>query len=188
VKIPIAIYFGWSADRRSFIGNAIRYFSRTAFSPFKLAKWNHMFLMFEFSDKSREIHEALMSEGWQKKDYTRLVDWFRENPDHHRFVVKRLWIHPDTILRIYAESTSWIGTRSYAMRQVIAFGGANTVLGRLLGIDLPAGDDRVYCSEGACELVGEKDPAYDLRTPKFNRWDRISPQAAWETFTEKVGG
>lgn len=180
------IAFGWSADHTSGISNAIRYLTRPSLSPFgPWAKWSHMFLLFGFPDGSQVIHEALMSEGWKAKNGQKLVDWKKENPRKHLFAIRWLPIDSPDVERIYANSSAWIGTKSYAMRQLAAFGVEETILGRILGITIESHDDEVFCSEGACQLVGEICPQWDLRRSCAQQWDTISPQFAYDQFARR---
>jgi hypothetical protein len=187
--LPIQIAFGWSRDESSGISNAIRYMTRPGLSPFgPWALWSHMFLVFRFADGGQVIHEALMSEGWQAKDGKKILDWKKADPRKHVFAIRWLPIDTPDIEQIYARSCSWVGTKSYAMRQLAAFGAEETIIGRLLNITITSADDEVFCSEGASQLVGEICPLWDLRRAPDQPWDSISPQAAYEEWVRMARG
>lgn len=180
---PIQVAFGWSRDETAFMSNAIRYFSRPGFSPFgKWAQWSHMFLVFRFTDGTAVIHEALMSEGWSEKPATKLADWQARDPARHHAELQWLDLDDAAVLMIYTLSMHWLGTKSYAVKQIAAFAIAESLLGRWLGLSVQSGQDEVICSEGACRLVGEVAPQYDLRAEEYQSWDSVSPQAAYDAF------
>lgn len=184
---PILIAFGWSADHTMFMSQAIRYMSRTGMAPWApWALWSHMFLIFKMSDGTDVIHEALLSEGWSAKDGAKLVSWQKKDPVKHVYAVRWLPIDVPAIELIYAASCAWIGTKSYAAKQIAAFAIAESVIGRWLGLSVTSGPDEVICSEGACRLVGEIAPEWDLRRTPDQSWDSVSPQAAWESNLAKT--
>lgn len=184
---PVKIAFGWSRSTDTVISNAIRYLTRPGWAPWGTwGSWSHMFLVFYFADGTAVIHEALMSEGWSCKPSQKLADWIARDPDRH--VAEIHWLEkldPELINLIYQCSSGWLGTRSYAYRQIVAFALAESLLGRWLGLSVYSGPDEVICSEGACRLVGELAPEYDLRASPDHPWDAVSPQAAYDRFMIK---
>jgi hypothetical protein len=181
--MPIAVAFGWSRDETTILSNLIRYLSRTSANPFSpCANWSHMFLVFSFPDGSAVIHEALMSEGWCAKPAQKLDAWLAKNPQHHHAELRWLAMDEGKASLIYSLSGNWIGTKSYAVKQLIAIGLAESILGRWLGLSVRSGPDEVICSEGACQLVGEVAPQYDLRQDEHQSWDSVSPESAYRKF------
>lgn len=186
--IPVLIAFGWSRDETSLLSNAIRYLTRPGLSPFgPWAKWSHMFLVFTMSDGSTVIHEALMSQGWCEKPAKKLSDWLQEDPEHHVAELHWLPIDAPVVEAIYAASCAWLGTKSYARRQLLAFALAESVLGRWLGLSIESGASEVICSEGAGRQVGELAPEWDLRRTPDQSWDSVSPQGAYEEYLKIEG-
>lgn len=185
---PILIAFGWSADHTKFMSQAIRYMSRPKMAPWaKWALWSHMFIVFKMSDGTEVIHEALLSEGWVEKPCN-LVAWKKKDPRNHVYAVRWLPIDTPQIEMIYAASRAWAGTKSYATRQIVAFAVAESVIGRWLGLSVYTGSDEVICSEGACRLVGEIAPKWDLRKTPDQSWDSVSPQAAYDMWRKVASG
>lgn len=180
--MPIQVGFGWSRDETSPFSNAIRYLTRPGWAPRPLAQWSHMFLMFHFPDGSMVIHEALVSEGWCAKPGSKLGFWLDRDPERHHAELYWLPLDAEVVEAIYAASVAWIGTRSYAVKQIAAFAIAESLLGRWLGLSVASGPDEVICSEGACRLVGELAPYYDLRRSPDQSWDSVSPQAAYDEY------
>jgi hypothetical protein len=185
---PVLIAFGWSADHTKFISQAIRYMSRPKMAPWsRWALWSHMFIVFKMSDGSDVIHEALMSEGWCEKPCN-LSAWKHKDPRNHVFAVRWLPIDVPAIELIYKASLAWVGTKSYATKQIVAFALAESVLGRWLGLSVESGIGEVICSEGACRLVGEIAPEWDLRRVPDQSWDSVSPQAAYDMWRKVEAG
>lgn len=183
MKPPVLVAFGWSADRTSPLSNAIRFMTRQGINPFRRwAEWSHMFLVFEFDDGSQVIHEALASEGWREKPAKKLIAWKKKDPERHLYAVHWLPIDPADIAVIYQASRAWLGAKSYAKKQLIAFAIAESILGRWLGLGIAPGPNEVICSEGAARLVGAIVPAWDLRTSPDQPWDSISPQGAYDRY------
>jgi hypothetical protein len=145
-----------------------------------------MFLIFRFADGSAVIHEALMSEGWCAKPATKLSDWLAKDPENHVAELHWLPIEASQVEQIYMDSCMWIGTKSYARRQLLAFAIAESIVGRWLGLTLTSGSEEVICSEGACQLVGEIAAAWDLRQDRYQSWDSISPQAAYNALIKEL--
>lgn len=185
---PVLIAFGWSADHTKFLSQAIRYLTRPKLSPLaKWALWSHMFIIFKMSDGSEVIHEALLSEGWCEKP-NKLTMWKKKDPKNHVCAVRWLPIDVPAIEMIYQSSCAWIGTKSYATKQIVAFALAESLLGRWLGLSVESGVDEVICSEGACRLVGEIAPEWDLRKAPDQSWDSVSPQAAYDIWRKVSAG
>ncbi len=209
---PTLIGWGWSASDDAWLSRAIRVLTRPGWGWRPPAQWSHMFIVFAFdnqgailSDADQDgitmrlfdfdrhggmIHEALNAEGWCCKHARKLDGWLKEDPDRHHATIEWLDIPPEVVAAIWKESTSWIGTRSYAWQQLVIFGLAETVAGRALrrvfphALSCDVAEDRVICSEGACRLVGERWPALDMR--RFREpWAAISPQEAYHRYLSK---
>lgn len=183
--MPIAMGWGWSTDRRKAFATAIRYFCRPGWAPLPIADHSHMFTCYMFGDYRRNvIHEALGSHGWCANPLRRLAEWHMDDPLSHLVKIEWLDIPEEVVAAIYAESLSWIGTRSYAWQQIAYIALSEMVVGRLLRRCLPGifnrdvSDDAVVCHEGAHRLVGERWPALDLRRPN-ETWAAGSPQELW---------
>lgn len=182
---PVKIAFGWSRSEEAFMSQAIRYLTRPGWKLAPWAQWSHMFLVFYFEDGTAVIHEALLSEGWSCKPSQKLANWIATDPDRHVAEVHWLDIEPAKLGLIYHVSCAWLGTKSYAVKQIVALAVAESALGRWLGLCVYSGRDQVICSEGACCIVGEIEPRYDLRRSPDQPWDSVSPQAAYEVFMVK---
>jgi len=183
MKQAVLVAFGWSADHTSPISQAILFMTRRGINPLaRWAQWSHMFLVFEFDDGSRVIHEALMSDGWREKPSIKLVNWKKKDPMRHLYTVKWLPIDQKNITLIYQASCAWLGAKSYARRQLLAFAIAESMLGRWLGLGIAPGPNEVICSEGACRLVGSICPAWDLRAYADQPWDSVTPQGAYDRY------
>lgn len=181
-QTPIKVAFGWSVNRLHPVSTAIRYFSRPGWPPWPLARWSHMFLAFRSADGSTVIHEALLSQGWTEKPARKLTDWLEASPRAHQAEIHWLSIPESQVAEIYRRSREWLGTKSYAMRQIAAFALVGSYLGRYLGLSIKSGEEEVICSEGACQLVGEVAFEWDLRERLAQSWDSVSPQAAYDEF------
>lgn len=182
-RIPIMIGFGWSRDETSVVSRAIRYLTRKSVNPFgKRADWSHMFLAYQFEDGRMVIHEALMSEGWTQKEGTKLAEWKKKSPSKHFYTIRWLPIYPDDVEQIYLNSVSGLGRMSYSVKQIAAFGIAESLLGRWLGLSLKAGPNEVICSEEAARLVYGVCPEWDLRATSESSFDGLNPQRAYENF------
>jgi hypothetical protein len=96
--------------------------------------------------------------------------------------VRWLPIDPDQVQRIYLNSVSGLGRKSYSVKQIAAFGIAESLLGRWLGLSLKAGPDEVICSEEAARLVYDVCPEWDLRATSESSFDGLNPQRAYENF------
>ncbi len=159
-----------------FLSLAIRYCNRRDLSNW--AQVSHQGLCFEFSDGTRERHEALASEGWCIKPWDTL-DAFA-----HRWksVVYVKWFSDIKTAKsdaIYQASMEWVGKKtSYSVVQIFGFAIAESFLGRILGLSLKDDPSRVICSEGACRLISGCAPEWDLRTNKNDTFDAVSPQAS----------
>ena len=182
MKLPIQVGWGWDRDESKFFSNAIRYVSRPGIMPRALAEWSHMFLVFRFADGTGEIHEALTKTGWSKKPAVEFAEWLAADPVHRHGEIQWLPIDAPVVEQIYIESLSWVGHRAYDFRQIAAFAIADSVLGRVCGWHVGSGTDGVFCSEGACQIVGERAPEWDLRRYPDYRWDTITPQAAYDAW------
>lgn len=181
--LPKLIAFGWSTDRTSFISGSIRYLTRPGVNPFgRQAEWSHMFLAFQFNDGRSVIHEALMSEGWKQQDGAKLTEWKKKNPRKHFYTVRWLPIGPDRVQEIYLNSCDILGRKSYSMKQIAAFGLAESLFGRWMGLSLKAGPDEVICSEEASRQVWRVCPEWDLRSSPEASFDGLSPQRAYDNF------
>lgn len=178
----VEVGFGWSRDEASPLSVAIRYLTRPQIAPRPLADWSHMFLVFMFDDGSAVIHEALRSEGWRSKPLDKLGTWMAKDPQRRHATLRWLPLAPGQAEAVYKASQAWLGRKSYAMRQIAAFAVAESLLGRWLGLSVKSGPGRVICSEGACRLVGEVAPEWDLRETKDQSWDAVSPQSAWRRY------
>lgn len=179
---PIQVAYGWERDETKFMSNSIRYLTRPGWSPKPMAQWSHMFLVFRFEDGTAEIHEALTRTGWSKKPAVEFTEWLAADPVHRHGEIHWLPIDSPIVEQIYTESLSWVGNRGYDFRQIAAFAIADSVLGRVFGFHVGSGSDGVFCSEGACQIVGEFSPRWDLRQYPDERWDTIVPQAAYNSF------
>jgi hypothetical protein len=188
MNTPVQIGIGWSTDTRNAFGLGIRYFTRPRLNPFCLAQWSHVFLVFFYEDAtSTTIHEALMSDGWTAKPIAKLTAWINRSPDTHLAEIRWLPIAAPEVLAIHAKSVAWLGTKSYARRQIAAFMISNSMIGRWLNLSIGTGSEEVICSEGACQLIGETVPAWDIRTPGQS-WDALSPQDAYDRITLRLDG
>jgi hypothetical protein len=145
-----------------------------------------MFLMFRFGDGRTVIHEALMSEGWCSKPGDKLDAWRRKDRRNHIAEVHWMPIPAPTVERIYRASCCWVGTKSYAVSQLLAFAAAESLVGRLLGLALGPDPDAIVCSEGAARLIGCFAPEWDLRSAQGEAWDNVTPQAAYDRCMEKL--
>lgn len=185
--MPELIGFGWSTDRNSIVSGAIRYLTRLSVNPFgKQAEWSHMFLAFQFADGRSVIHEALMSDGWTQKDGLKLIAWKKKSPKRHLYTVRWLPIAPDYVQQIYLNSCSILGRRSYSVKQIAAFGLAESMIGRWLGLSLKAGPNEVICSEEAARQVYAVCPEWDLRESHEASFDGLNPQRAYENFMRLI--
>jgi hypothetical protein len=181
---PVLLGLGWSADHTAAFSAGIRYLTRPGLNPFgPWADWSHMFLVFKHADDRTVIHEALMSEGWRQKDGRKLVQWAKRDPKNHRYTVKWLPVDEEHVALVYQASCAWLGAKSYARRQILAFAIAESMLGRWLGLSVYQGPNEVICSEGACRLVGSFCPQWDLRRYPDQSWDSLSPQAAYNAWS-----
>lgn len=183
--MPIRIAAGWSRDDGMPISLGIRYLTRPGWRP-GMAQWSHQFVVFEFPDGTRVIHEALLSEGWSRKDYAKLDLWLAKDRRRHHAEVHWLPIAPEAVAAMYSRSCGWLGTRSYAVRQIVAFALAESLLGRWLGLSIRSGPEELICSEGACMLIGMAGPAWDLRECREQSWDSVSPQAAYNALIKRL--
>ena len=188
--IPNAVGWGWSADDLSPLSLAIRYFTRPDWSLRPLARWSHMFMVYAFDDQASNcVHEALGSRGWTSSPVRHLAEWHATDPGNCPLAIEWLTLTPETISAIWTESCDWIGTESYAYRQLAFFGLAETIPGRALCAIAPGvferdvDDNEVICSEGCCRIVGERVPYLDLRKAG-EPWAMISPQAAWNRYQD----
>jgi hypothetical protein len=145
-----------------------------------------MFLVFGWDDGRVGIHEALGSQGWCSKPVTKLYKWRAQGPQTRFFEIHWLPLYPAAVERIWTESKSWLGVRSYSWRQIGAFALAKSLLGRALGLSVRSGPDEVICSEGACRIVGEIAVYWDLRETTDQSWDSVSPADAYEAYLRKV--
>lgn len=182
--LPIGISLGWSRDDQNPASLAIRYLTRPGWR-FGMSQWSHMFLVFHWTEGEARIHEALLSEGWASKPIGKLYHWIDRNPRNHHAALYPLEIDPATVAAIYKRSCGWLGTRSYSCKQIAAFALAESMIGRWLNLSIGTSETEIICSEGACQLVGEADPQWDLRRHKNQTWDSVSPQAAFDEFTRK---
>ncbi len=142
-------------------------------------------MVFEFEDGSRLIHEALLSEGWSRKDYGKLNSWLMRNRRLHHAEVHWLPIAPEKVGAMYCLSCGWLGTRSYAVRQILAFALAASLIGRWLGLSIRSGPNEIICSEGAGRVLAI-DPDWDLRECQEQSFDCVSPQSAYDTAMRKL--
>ena len=180
-QVPTLIGFGWSGSDEARMSRAIRYLTRPGWAWRPLARWSHMYLVFGYETGEAEIHEALMSEGWCKKSAGKLHGWLNRAPGQNRACIEWLDVPPETVRQIWEESLGWMGTRSYAWRQIAVLFATHCLLGRalrplcpwLLSVDV--GEDEVICSEGAGRLVGTHYPPLDLRQPG-ETWAMLSPE------------
>lgn len=184
--MPCFIAAGWSRDELSGISTAIRYLTRPGWRPWPFAQWSHMFLYFAFPDGSTVVHEALLSGGWTSKPGDRLDAWRKRDLIHHVAQVHWLPIDTPVIETIYRKSCGWLGTRSYAVKQIAAFAVAESMLGRWLGLSIRSGPEELICSEGACMLIGMAGPDWDLRQCPEQSWDSVSPQSAYNAAMRKL--
>jgi hypothetical protein len=145
-----------------------------------------MFLVFRFGNGSAVIHEALASQGWCAKPAQKLTAWYKRDPRNHKVELCYLPVDADTVERIYKASTLWIGTKSYAIRQLASLATAKSLLGRYLGLALQPGPNEIVCSEGAARIIGCQDPEWDLRDDPEDAWDNVTPESAYNRYLEKI--
>lgn len=184
---PVQVGWGWSTSMFAFISILIRYFTRPKTNPFsRWAKWSHMFLMFKMSDGTIWIHEALGNQGWCEKNSLKLCAWHDRHPWLHPFETIWLPIGEIDVQKIYTESKSWIGTKSYDFRQVVAFGMSESILFRKRQLFVVSRNDEVFCSEGATECVGKFCPEWDLRIYKELPYCLVTPQGAYDEYRKRI--
>lgn len=183
--MPIRIASFWTRDDTAPFSLGVRFLTRPGWQLWTWAQWSHQGVMFEFPDGSTVIHEALLSDGWCSKGGARLAQWLSRSPRHYA-EVHWLPIAPETVAAIYQRSCGWLGTASYAWKQIIAFAVAESIVGRWLGLSLKSGPEELICSEGACILLGMAGDAWDLRECRDQSWDSVSPQAAYDAFLRKL--
>jgi hypothetical protein len=176
--MPVRIAAGWSRDDTNPVSLAIRYLNRPGWAPRPIAQWSHQFIVFEFADGSRVIHEALMDEGWCRKGYMKLDLWLAKSPKNHHAEVHWLPIKPEHIEEIYKKSCGWLGTKSYACRQIAALAVVESLVGRYLGLSVADNEQTLICSEGGGRLLIMAGPEWDPRKPGES-CDRITPQSLY---------
>jgi hypothetical protein len=150
----------------------IRWFTRPGYRP-GLAEVNHTGLVFCDGMGPQEIHEALFSEGYCVKPFAKLAG-FMSRP-HTR--VEFGWLpHGEASVRtLYDESMSYVGWKSYAADQIVAFMLCRSLLGRALHLTLDDDPTRVICSEAVGRIVFEA-LGLDLRETLTQSFDSLSPQ------------
>lgn len=185
--MPIRIAQGWSRDDGDAVSLGIRYFTRMGWMPKPLAPWSHTFLVFEFADGTRLIHEALLSEGWSRKDYAKLVTWLAKNPSRHHAEVHWLPIPPEVVAEMYRKSCGWLGIRSYAWKQIVSLMRTNCVLGRLKRWAIRSDSLELICSEGTSRILAMAD-GWDLRKSPEDSFDGVSPQDTYIGTMRKLYG
>ena len=188
---PHAIGWGWSADDRSALSLAIRYYTRPGWPPKPIARWSHMFMVFAFDAIELNcVHQALGSSGWCATTFRDMAKWHADDSVNRSLAIEWLDLPDNVIAPIWSESCSWIGTESYAYRQLFFFGMSETAIGRGLRRLAPGlfnrdvSENEVICSEGCSRLVGDRCSAFDLRRDG-DPYAMISPQSAWDRYQSR---
>ena len=190
-EVPDRIGFGFSRAEDKAFSTAIRYMTRPTWKPLPLAHWSHMFNVYYFRNGvEARIHEALITEhGWCEKPISKLLTWENKDREKHIAEIIPLPIPAPVVADIWKESCSWIGVRTYAILQLGVFGASNLLVGRALCRAFPhlfskdVGENQTVCSEGSCQIVGEKYPMFDLRR-HGEKWIDMSPESAYQRVKE----
>ena|GEM_PF-4301237 len=170
----------------------IRYATRPGLNPFRLAAVSHAGLAFEFADGHREIHEALLSDGYLCKPFDRLQHFADKGGK-----VELLWLDLpfDQVQAMWDESLAWIDTKkSYAWEQLLVLGISNSMAARTLravGLDLEprSGPGRIVCSEATGRLMFKHARLDVRRVPGEGNFDGVSPQniREWMYLQQRYG-
>ena len=186
---PRAIGWGWEADDRSLLSLSIRWMCRPGWAPKPIARWSHMFMVFAFDELDLNCVHQATSDGWSVSTVGALAQWQADDPRNRSMSIEWLDLPAAIMADVYKESCAWIGTESYAYRQLGFIGLSDTLLGRALRHVAPnifnrdVSDDEVICSEGCCRLVGDRWPKLDLRR-EGEPYAMISPQTAWDRYMD----